>query len=109
MFGSRIRDLRCRKDGSVLFAEAPDVADHGAVRALAGRVTDAHGAMDVVMNVAGISAWGTVQSLEHRQWRSMVEVNLMGPIHTAGGVHHAGPRPAAALGPGRWRCRSRSP
>jgi NAD(P)-dependent dehydrogenase (short-subunit alcohol dehydrogenase family) len=37
--------------------------------------------MDVVMNVAGISAWGSVDRLEHRHWRSMVEVNLMGPIH----------------------------
>ena len=37
--------------------------------------------MDVVMNIAGISAWGTVQSLEHATWRRQVEVNLMGPIH----------------------------
>ena len=37
--------------------------------------------MDVVMNIAGISAWGTVQSLEHETWRRQVEVNLMGPIH----------------------------
>src|SRR5207237_4020879 len=25
--------------------------------------------------------WGTVDRLEHRHWRSMVDVNLMGPIH----------------------------
>ena len=37
--------------------------------------------MDVVMNIAGISAWGTVQSLSHETWRRQVEVNLMGPIH----------------------------
>jgi NAD(P)-dependent dehydrogenase (short-subunit alcohol dehydrogenase family) len=67
--------------GSVPFAEAADVSDYDAVRALANRLTGAHGAMDVVMNVAGVSAWGTVRSLEHRHWRSMVDVNLMGPIH----------------------------
>ncbi|HJQ43583.1 MAG TPA: SDR family oxidoreductase, partial [Jatrophihabitantaceae bacterium] len=39
------------------------------------------GSMDVVMNVAGIAAWGTVDRLEHRHWRSMIDVNLMGPIH----------------------------
>src|SRR5204863_885735 len=39
------------------------------------------GSVDIVMNVAGISAWGTVDRLEHRHWRSMVDVNLMGPIH----------------------------
>ncbi len=33
------------------------------------------------MNIAGISAWGTVRSLEHTTWRRMVDVNLMGPIH----------------------------
>jgi NAD(P)-dependent dehydrogenase (short-subunit alcohol dehydrogenase family) len=37
--------------------------------------------MDVVMNIAGVSAWGTVRSLEHSTWRRMVDINLMGPIH----------------------------
>ena len=67
--------------GTVVLAEPTDVSDHDAVRALAGRVTEASGAMDVVMNIAGVSAWGTVRSLEHSTWRRMVDVNLMGPIH----------------------------
>ena len=67
--------------GDVGFSEALDIADHDAVRAMAKRLTDEYGAMDVVMNIAGISAWGTVRSLEHDTWRAMVEVNLMGPIH----------------------------
>src|SRR6478735_10758584 len=67
--------------GTVLLAEAADVSDHDAVRRLARRVTDEHGPMDIVMNIAGISAWGTVSSLEHSTWRQQVEVNLMGPIH----------------------------
>ena len=33
------------------------------------------------MNIAGISAWGTVEHLTHQHWRSMIDVNLMGPIH----------------------------
>lgn len=70
-------DLRA----AVRLAEPCDVSDHDAVRALAERITAEHGAMDVVMNIAGISAWGTVENLEHRHWRSMIEVNLMGPIH----------------------------
>src|SRR3954470_12277111 len=37
--------------------------------------------MDVVMNIAGVSAWGTVDQLTHEHWRSMVDINLMGPIH----------------------------
>lgn len=67
--------------GTVAFAEAVDVADHDAVGRLGQRLTGGHGAMDVVMNIAGISIWGTVRSLEHHQWRRLVDVNLMGPIH----------------------------
>ena len=37
--------------------------------------------MDVVMNIAGVSAWGTVDQLTHQHWKSMVDINLMGPIH----------------------------
>jgi NAD(P)-dependent dehydrogenase (short-subunit alcohol dehydrogenase family) len=37
--------------------------------------------MDVVMNIAGVSAWGTVDQLTHQQWSTMISVNLMGPIH----------------------------
>ena len=69
------------RGGEVVLAEPVDLTDHDGVRRLARRVTDEHGAMDVVMNIAGISAWGTVQSLEHETWRRQVEVNLMGPIH----------------------------
>lgn len=67
--------------GTVLTAEAFDVADHAAVADFARRLTATHGAMDVVMNIAGISTWGTVRSLEHQHWRRLVDVNLMGPIH----------------------------
>ena len=73
-------DIEAR-GGNVGFSEALDVSDYDAVRAMGRRLTDEHGAMDVVMNIAGISAWGTVRSLEHDTWRAMVEVNLMGPIH----------------------------
>ena len=69
-----------RRGGEVGFAEAADISDHEAVVAMAERFGAEHDAVDVVMNVAGISAWGTVDRLEHRHWRSMVEVNLMGPI-----------------------------
>ncbi len=76
-----LADVAAALGGAVVLAEAADVSDHRAVRRLAERITREHGAMDVVMNIAGISAWGTVQSLEHETWRRQVEVNLMGPIH----------------------------
>lgn len=58
-----------------------DITDFDAVSDFAAEVHRRHPAMDVVMNIAGISAWGTVNRLSHGHWRSMVDVNLMGPIH----------------------------
>jgi len=73
---------RIRADGGrVPFVRAADLSDYEQVRSLAADLTREHGSMDVVMNVAGISTWGTVRSLEHEDWRRLVDVNLMGPIH----------------------------
>lgn len=73
-------------DAQSLGAEVPehralDVSDYDAVRAFADDIHARHPAMDVVMNIAGVSAWGTVSTLSHEHWKSMVDINLMGPIH----------------------------
>lgn len=73
-------------DARALGAEVPehrafDISDYDAVAAFADDIHNRHPAMDVVMNIAGISAWGTVDQLTHHHWRSMIDVNLMGPIH----------------------------
>jgi NAD(P)-dependent dehydrogenase (short-subunit alcohol dehydrogenase family) len=60
---------------------ALDIADVDAVRGFADHLHAHHGSMDILMNVAGISIWGTVENLEHQHWRRLVEINLMGPIH----------------------------
>lgn len=67
--------------GSVEHVEALDVSDHAAVAAMADRIHSAHESLDVVMNIAGISVWGTVDTLSHDQWRRAVDIDLMGPIH----------------------------
>jgi NAD(P)-dependent dehydrogenase (short-subunit alcohol dehydrogenase family) len=66
--------------GRVGYAGAADVADHEAVVAMAAEVHAAHGSMDVVMNVAGISIWGAIENLDHEHWRRAIEVDLVGPI-----------------------------
>lgn len=72
----------CRDKGvSVLASETIDLTDHEAVAAFGERVVAANGAPDAIFHVAGNSAWGRPDLLEHRVWRSMVEVNLMGTIH----------------------------
>jgi NAD(P)-dependent dehydrogenase (short-subunit alcohol dehydrogenase family) len=60
---------------------ALDISNYDEVAAFAADIHSAHQSMDVVMNIAGVSAWGTVSNLEHRHWESMVAINLMGPIH----------------------------
>ena len=67
--------------GAVGMRRALDIADHDAVVAFADDIHAEHGAMDVVMNVAGISTWGAVERLAHEDWRRTIEIDLMGPIH----------------------------
>ncbi|MFZ2526792.1 MAG: SDR family oxidoreductase [Rhodococcus sp. (in: high G+C Gram-positive bacteria)] len=69
------------RGGVVLHADAFDISDYDAVTAWAKKVHGQSGSVDVVANVAGVSVWGTVDKLEHRHWKQMVDVNLMGPIH----------------------------
>ncbi len=61
--------------------EAFDISNEDAVTAFAQRGLDAAAAVDIVMNVAGISTWGRIQDLQPQHWRDCVEVDLMGPIH----------------------------
>jgi NAD(P)-dependent dehydrogenase (short-subunit alcohol dehydrogenase family) len=73
-------------DARALGAQVPahralDIADYDAVASFAADIHARHPSMDVVMNIAGISAWGTVDRLSHDQWSRLVAVNLMGPIH----------------------------
>ncbi|WP_375486853.1 SDR family oxidoreductase, partial [uncultured Mycobacterium sp.] len=73
-------------DARALAAQVPeyralDVADYHEVASFAADIHTRHPSMDLVMNIAGVSAWGTVDQLSHEQWSRMVAINLMGPIH----------------------------
>lgn len=67
--------------GVVLDSRALDIADIEQVQSYARDIHERFGSVDVLMNVAGISIWGTVDTLSHEQWRRVVDINLMGPIH----------------------------
>jgi NAD(P)-dependent dehydrogenase (short-subunit alcohol dehydrogenase family) len=66
--------------GKVTFTRAADVTDHAAVVAMAAEIHAAHGSMDVVMNVAGISIWGAIERLDHDHWQRAIDIDLVGPI-----------------------------
>jgi NAD(P)-dependent dehydrogenase (short-subunit alcohol dehydrogenase family) len=66
--------------GAVAYSKAIDLTDHDDVVAMAAEIHAARGCMDVVMNIAGISTWGTIDRLDHERWRRTIEVNLLAPI-----------------------------
>ena len=73
-------------DARALGAQVPehralDIATYDDVASFAQEIHAEHPSMDIVMNIAGVSAWGTVDRLSHEQWTKMVAINLMGPIH----------------------------
>src|SRR5690606_19916243 len=70
-----------RRKGALLEARAFDVTDFEAVSRFAADVHQAHGAVDILMNNAGIAIWGKVGEMPHEDWRKVIDVNLMGPIH----------------------------
>ena len=61
-----------------------DVRHHAALERLAERTLDAHGAVHVLCNNAGIGPMATIADLTLADWRWMIDVNLWGVIH---GVH----------------------
>lgn len=67
--------------GTVLDTRPMDIADQDAVAAWAAEIHRDHGSLDVLMNVAGISTWGSIKTLETKHWRRLIDVNLMGPVH----------------------------
>ena len=73
-------------DARALGAQVPayrvlDISDYDQVAAFSVDIHTTHGSMDAVFNIAGISAWGTVDRLTHEQWNKLIAINLMGPIH----------------------------
>lgn len=67
--------------GELALSEALDIADYEAVRQWGRQIHQAHGSLDVLMNIAGIAIWGGVENFPHAQWRRLIDINLMGPIH----------------------------
>lgn len=67
--------------GDVRVVRAFDISDATSVENFARAVHEAHGSLDVVMNVAGIAIWGSIAALGEEHWRRCIDVNLMGPIH----------------------------
>lgn len=69
------------KGGKVADATALNVADFEQVQHYANSIHTEFGSVDMVMNIAGIAIWGAVDKMQHHEWKQVIDVNLMGPIH----------------------------
>ena len=69
------------KGGHVAKAKNFDITNFEEVQNFANEIHAQHGAMDIIMNIAGIAIWGAVDKMKHSEWKKVIDVNLMGPIH----------------------------
>lgn len=58
--------------------EAADVADFDACATLVGEIEDRHGAVDILVNAAGITRDTSLRKMGKRQWDEVLGVNLDG-------------------------------
>lgn len=69
------------RGGVVGAAGALDITRYDQVRAFSDEILAQCGAVDIVMNIAGIAVWGLPDRLSIDHWRKVIEANLMGPIN----------------------------
>jgi NAD(P)-dependent dehydrogenase (short-subunit alcohol dehydrogenase family) len=67
--------------GEVCLAQALDISDHSAVKALAGEIHEGFGPLDILANIAGVALFSQVEDMTHDQWEKIVNVNLWGPYN----------------------------
>lgn len=55
-----------------------DVRQRSEIQALVSRVEATHGAIDLLVNVAGVVSFGLAQTLEEDEWDRVIDINLKG-------------------------------
>ena len=69
----------CRARGAEALAFPGDVTDERTIAATAASLEAAWGALDGLVNNAGVPSFGTVETTAPDAWRHVLEVNLTGP------------------------------
>ena len=70
-----------KEGGQVNKIKAFDISKYENVKEFADEIHKDYGSLDILMNIAGTSVWGTVDQLTHEHWKSMINIDLWGPIH----------------------------
>jgi clavulanate-9-aldehyde reducatase len=72
---------RISGDGGRALAAESDVTDEAAANALVERTVEELGGLDILVNNAGVMLLGPVAGADTRDWRRMIEVNLLGLLY----------------------------
>ncbi|CCK29583.1 2-hydroxycyclohexanecarboxyl-CoA dehydrogenase [Streptomyces davaonensis JCM 4913] len=69
---------KIRADGGQALAVAADVTDEASVAEAAGRVREAYGAVDLVVNSAGVMLAAPIEAGDAAAWQRMIDTNVSG-------------------------------
>jgi 2-keto-3-deoxy-L-fuconate dehydrogenase len=83
--GARVAVLDREADGvpEPLHAVRADVADERAVQGAVAAAVEHLGALDVVVNNAGVGAAGTIEANPTEEWQRVYAVNVLGMVHVS--------------------------
>jgi len=76
--GAAVDDLRAVRPGAKVVGVAADVADRDAVERAVAEAIGALGAVDVLVNAAGIASLGDLDVMSPAEWERIIAVNLVG-------------------------------
>ncbi len=71
----------CARDGLAVSTHVADVRDRDRVQALADEVVKAHGGVQILVNCAGVTAWGSFEEMSFEDLDWVLDVNLNGVIN----------------------------
>ena len=81
--GDRLGELagKIEADGGKALPVEVDVSDHARVEAMIGEVTGSLGGLHILVNNAGVMLLGPVDGGPLEEWRTMVDVNILGLLY----------------------------
>jgi NAD(P)-dependent dehydrogenase (short-subunit alcohol dehydrogenase family) len=71
----------CAREGLRITTHLADVRDRERMKALAHEVVEAHGGVQILVNNAGVTAWGSFEEMSFEDLDWVLDVNLKGVIN----------------------------